>query len=138
MRETDLLILRVKIGIEARISRMFRRYRALFLLAVIFWQTLAILGLLSVAQHAQENAVQSTSQLHAFYQHYVDQTIHKNGEEDAASHTHIGSFSDAAAILGSKPLNLSVKIPSFAFGELAIALQTPILAGLLRPPQSLR
>lgn len=116
---------------------MFGKYRALFLLAVIFWQTMAILSSLSVAQHALENADPAQNELHAFYQHHVDQTIHSNGEDVAASHTHIGSFSDAAAILGGTPLNPSVQIPSFAVGELAIALQTPILAGLLRPPQIL-
>jgi hypothetical protein len=124
-------------GIEAKISSMSGKYRALFLLAVIFWQSLAVLSSLSLVQHAREEAHQAQGELHAFYQHHVDQTVHKNGEADAVAHSHSGAVTDTVAVIGSESISLSVFHPLLASGALAVELQTPVLAGLLRPPKHL-
>ena len=122
-------------GIEARISPMARKYRALFLMAVIFWQSLVVLSSLSLVQHAREETPQAQSELHAFYQHHVDQTVHKNGE--AVAHSHAGAVTDTAAVMGSESMSLPAFHPQLAPGALAVELQTPVLAGLLRPPKQL-
>jgi hypothetical protein len=124
-------------GIEARISPMSGKYRALFLMAVIFWQSLAVLSSLSLVQHAREETHQTQGELHAFYQHHVDQTVHKNGEADAVAHSHAGAVTDIAAVIGSESMSLSVFHPQLASGALAVELQTPVLAGPLRPPKHL-
>lgn len=126
------------LGIETRISNMSGQYRALFLLAVFFWQSLAVLGSLSLLQHVREDGRQPSTEVHAFYQHHLDQSVHKNGELNSISHTHLGSVADAAVIFGDDAFMLPAPKPLLAFGQLAIALQTPILAGLLRPPKVLR
>lgn len=113
---------------------MSGKYRALFLLAVIFWQSLAILSSLSLVQHAREDSRQTPTELHAFYQHHVDQTAHKAGEADTASHAHAGAATDITAVIGGEPVKLSVLRFQHAVGSLAVASQTPVLAGLLRPP----
>lgn len=116
---------------------MSGKYRALFLLAVIFWQSLAVLSSLSLVQHAREDSRQGPNELHAFYQHHVDQTAHKAGEADAASHAHAGTVTDVAAVIGSEPVKLPVLRPQHAVGTLLVASQAPVLAGLLRPPKTL-
>ena len=116
---------------------MSGKYRALFLLAVIFWQSLAVLSSLSLVQHAREDSHQTPGEPHAFYQHHLDQTAHKTGEADTASHAHVGAVADIAAVIGDEPVKLSVFRPQHAVGALAVARQAPVLAGLLRPPRAL-
>jgi hypothetical protein len=116
---------------------MAGKYRSLILLAVIFWQSLAIISSLSLLQHAREGGGAASSGMHAFYQHHSDQTVHQNGEADAASHAHSGAFADVAAMPGGNLQKLSTLPTSMVLGELAIASQSPDLAGPLRPPQIL-
>lgn len=116
---------------------MSGRYRALFLLAVLFWQSLALLSSLSLVQHARENADPAYAVRHAFYQHHVDQTVHKSGEADAASHSHAGAMADVAAVIDHEPVKMLALHRQHAIGTLAVARQAPYLAGLLRPPQNL-
>lgn len=115
---------------------MSGKYRALFLLAVLFWQSLTVLGTLSLVAHEREEAHQTQGEWHGFYQHHADQTADAHEETDAA-HSHAGAVTDTAAIVDSEVIRLPASHPLHAVGALAVELQTPVLAGLLRPPRYL-
>ena len=114
---------------------MTGKFRSLFLLAVLFWQLLAVFSSLSILQHAREGVGPASTGMHSVFQHHFDQSIHQNDEADTP--LHVGGMADVAAVSGGTPLKLCVLPTSMVTGELAIALQSPDLAGPLRPPQIL-
>lgn len=116
---------------------MSGKYRALFLLAVLFWQSLTVLNSLSLVQHAREGTSQTSGERHALYQHHLDQSVHKSGESDTAAHFHVSGVADLAAVMSGECAKPAVRCSQHAVGILAVASQTPFLPGLLRPPQVL-
>ena len=122
---------------------MIRRSRALFLLAVLLWQSLGMLGSAAVAQQAGKlEHLMVHSQDAEHHHHHADHALHMDDHADdlgadgdgPVQHLHADSGTNTTGLLTSfQPAVTAVRSMSPPVTRQAL-WRSPILAGPLRPP----
>jgi hypothetical protein len=113
---------------------MFRRFRALVLLSVLFWQLMSAFGAIAVTQRADELAhmVMHAQDLH--HHHHADRTLHMDDAAVEMNHLHADSASGTVALMQSVPTTVVSIRPVSAPERAPTVWLSPTLEGLLRPP----
>ena len=114
---------------------MSRSFRALSLLAVLLWQSIAMLGSVTVAQRVGEIEHLAVHGQDANHHHHADQALHMDDDDDSAvQHLHADSGISTAGLLTSFPPAVS-RIRSMSPLETShVIWRSPTLEGPLRPP----
>jgi hypothetical protein len=113
---------------------MFRRFRALFLLSVLFWQLLSVFGATAVAQRANELEHMVVHAQDVHHHHHADSTLHLDDAAVEMNHLHADSGSGTVALMQSmQPSVASMRAMSIPESVHTIWL-SPTLEGPLRPP----
>ena len=109
--------------------------RALILLTVLLWQSLAMLGTFSIRQRAGEMEHLTVHVQDQDHHHHADHTLHMDVEEGSAQHFHADAGSGGKGLLGTAwPKPLGAASMGVAQSPPALWL-SPTLEGPLRPPQ---
>ena len=114
------------------------RIRALLLLFVLVWQSVAMLGSVTVAQRAGEMTHLTVHAQDADHHHHADHALHMEdqGDEGAGKHLHADSGSYPAGLLSACLNSLAYSL-AVSPAEPSHALWlSPTLEGPLRPPMS--
>lgn len=82
---------------------MSRSFRAFLLLAVLLWQSLAMLGPVTVAQRAGELEHMVVHNQDANHHHHADQALHMEDDDGAVQHLHADSGATTTGLLTSSP-----------------------------------
>ena len=118
-----------------KIYRMTHSLRALLLLTVLLWQSLAMLGTFSIRQRAGEMEHLTVHVQDADHHHHADHTLHMDVEEGTAQHFHADAGTGGSGLLSAAWSNF-FEVRSMGVAESPAALWlSPTLEGPLRPPQ---
>ena len=121
----------------AKIMGMSARLRALLLLIVLLWQSVAVLGSVTVAQRAREMTHLTVHAQDDDHHHHADHALHMEtdpSDEGAGKHLHADSGSHPAGLLNA-PLTSLAYCRAVSPAEQSHALWlSPTLEGPLRPP----
>lgn len=121
----------------AKIMGMSARLRALLLLIVLLWQSVAVLGSVTVAQRASEMTHLTVHAQDDDHHHHADHALHMEtdpSDEGAGKHLHADSGSHPAGLLNA-PLTSLAYCRAVSPAEQSHALWlSPTLEGPLRPP----
>ncbi|WP_304861361.1 hypothetical protein [Rhodoferax sp.] len=113
---------------------MPRNIRALFLLVVLFWQSMAMFGSMSVAQRAGEWEHMVVHGQDSSHHHHADHALHMEDGEGAVQHLHPDAGNNTAGLFTSQWPAMA-RVRSMAPPEtIPAAWLSPTLEGPLRPP----
>lgn len=113
---------------------MYRRFRALVLLSVLFWQLMAACGAIGVTQRANEMAHLMMHGQDIQHHHHADLTPHLDDDALGTQHRHADSESSTVALMQSLQTTLASMRPVSAPQSIHTLWLSPTLEGLLRPP----
>jgi hypothetical protein len=115
-------------------DRMSRSLRAFILLAVLLWQSMAMVGSMTVAQRASELEHLAVHSQDANHHHHADHALHMDDDDGLVQHLHADSGTNATGLLTSLQLSLAHS-RSMSPLEASLAIwRSPTLEGPLRPP----
>jgi hypothetical protein len=114
---------------------MSRPLRALILLTVLLWQSVAAFGSVAVTHGADELAhrVMHAQDLH-HHHHHADRTLHMDDAAVEINHLHADSANSSLALLQSLQTSVVSMRAMSAPASVSIRWRSATLAGLLRPP----
>lgn len=113
---------------------MSRCFRALILLAVLLWQSMAMLGSVTVAQRVSETEHLAVHSQDSNHHHHADLALHMDDDGGAVQHLHADSGTSTAGLLTSLQPAIAV-IASIPPPETNHAIWLSLtLEGPLRPP----
>lgn len=110
------------------------RLRALLLLVILVWQSVAMLGPVTVAQRADGLAHMAVHLQEASHHHHADETLHLDGGNDAVPHFHADSGSSPTGLLTSSGAAVMHLKPTLPLEGSPLIWHAPTLEGPLRPP----
>ena len=114
---------------------MSRSLRALILLAVLLWQSMAMLSSMTVAQRAGEMehlAVHSQDTSH--HHHHADHALHMDDDDGLVQHLHADSGTHATGLLTSLQPAVAISWSLSPVEASHVIWRSPTLEGPLRPP----
>ncbi len=116
------------------IFTMFRSARALILLAVLLWQSLAMLAPVTVAQRAGALDHMTVHVQAASHHHHADHALHMDNADDAVPHLHADAGNSTTGMLTSEA-PLVAHIRAMLPRDISqVIWHSPTLEGPLRPP----
>ena len=116
---------------------MSRSFRALILLAVLLWQSMAMSGSVTVALRASELEHMAVHCQDAQHHHHADQALHMDDDDVAGQHLHADAGTNTAGLLTTM-LPAMARIRSMSLPETTHAIWlSPTLEGPLRPPMQI-
>lgn len=116
------------------LASMLRSSRALILLAVFLWQSLAVLGSTNLAQRAGELEHLIAHCQDAGHHHHADQSLHMDDDDGPLQHLHADTNGNTTGLLTSLQLAVAgVRSMSPPEANHTVWL-SPTLEGPLRPP----
>ena len=113
---------------------MTGRLRALLLLIVLLWQSVAVFGSVTVAQRVGELTHLTVHAQEADHHHHADKALHMEEDEGAGKHLHADSGSQPAGLLSSHLISLGYIRPISPAEKSHSLWLSPTLEGPLRPP----
>lgn len=115
-------------------SPMSRSLRALILLAVLLWQSMAMLGSMTVAQRAGELEHLAVHNQDVNHHHHADHALHMDDDDGLVQHLHADSGTNATGLLTSLQPSLVHSRSMSPFEASHVIWHSPTLEGPLRPP----
>ena len=113
---------------------MSRSLRALILLVVLLWQSMAMLGPVTVAQRAGELEHLAVHSQDTNHHHHADHALHMEDDDSLVQHLHADSGTNTAGLLTSLA-PVVARIRSMSPPETShVIWRSPTLEGPLRPP----
>lgn len=104
------------------------------LLAVLVWQSVAMLGPVTVAQRADGLAHMTVHLQEASHHHHADQALHLDDDADAVPHFHADAGSSPTGLLTSSAAAVMHLRPTPPLERSPLIWHAPTLEGPLRPP----
>lgn len=121
-------------GYATKIPRHASQFSRTPLLAVLLWQSMAMLGSVTVAQRAGELEHLAVHCQDANHHHHADQALHMDDDDVAVQHLHADSGTHTAGLFNSLLPELArIRSMSPPAASHVIWL-SPTLEGPLRPP----
>ena len=117
-----------------KFSPMSRSLRAFILLAVLLWQSMAMLGQVTVAQRAGELEHLAVHSQDANHHHHADHALHMDDEDGLVQHLHADSGTNATGLLNSLQPSLAHSRSMSPLEASHVIWRSPTLEGPLRPP----
>ena len=114
---------------------MSTSFRALILLAVIFWQSIAMLGPVILAQRAGELAHMAVHVQDANHHHHADHAMHLDDDTGAPQHLHADAGHGISGLLASSAPSMTRISAILALEARPAFWRSPSLEGPLRPPK---
>jgi len=115
-------------------DRMSRSLRAFILLAVLFWQSLAMLGSVTVAQRSGELEHLAVHSQDANHHHHADHALHMDDDDSLVQHLHADSGTHTTGLLTSLQPSLAHSRSMSPLEASHVIWHSPTLEGPLRPP----
>ena len=113
---------------------MSRSLRALILLAVLLWQSMAMLGSMTVAQRAGELEHLAVHSQDVNHHHHADHALHMDDDNGLVQHLHADSGTNATGLLTSLQPSLAHSRSMSPLEASHVIWRSPTLEGPLRPP----
>jgi hypothetical protein len=113
---------------------MFRRFRALVLLSVLFWQLMSAFGAIVVTQRANELEHMVMHGKDVPHHHHADRTLHMDDAAAEMNHLHADAESSTVALMQSMQTTVASIRSMSALESIHILWLSPTLEGPLRPP----
>jgi hypothetical protein len=113
---------------------MFRRFRALVLLSVLFWQLMSAFGAIVVTQRAKELEHMVMHGKDVPHHHHTDQTLHLDDTPLDINHLHADSATSTIALMQSMQTTVASVRPMSTPESVQTMWLSPTLEGPLRPP----
>ena len=116
---------------------MSRGFRALILLIVLLWQSMAMFGSVTVAQRAGELEHMAVHCQDAQHHHHADQALHMDDDGAGLQHLHADAGTNTAGLL-TTVIPALARIRSMSPPETTHAIWLSLtLEGPLRPPMQI-
>jgi hypothetical protein len=113
---------------------MYRRFRALVLLSVLFWQLMSAFGAIVVTQRANELEHMVMHGKDVPHHHHADQTLHFDDAAVEISNLHADSATSTIALMQSMQTTVAFVRPMSTSEIVHSTWLSPTLEGPLRPP----
>jgi hypothetical protein len=113
---------------------MFRRFRALVLLSVLFWQLMSAFGAMVVTQRANELEHMVMHGKYVPHHHHADQTLHLDDAALEINHLHADPATSTIALMQSMQTTVASVGPISTPESVLCVWLSPTLEGPLRPP----
>ena len=110
-------------------------FRALVLLIVILWQSIAMLGPVILAQRAGELEHMAVHVQDANHHHHADHVMHLDDDSGAVQHLHADTGNSATGLLTSFARSIVQSSSLLALEARQTVWRSPSLEGPLRPPK---
>jgi len=114
---------------------MSNNFRALILLTVILWQSVAMFGPVILAQRAGELEHMTVHVQNASHHHHVDRALHMEDDASAVQHLHADAGTSATGLLTSSALPMRHDRLIVKLEATQAIWRSASLEGPLRPPR---